>query len=213
MDMKTIKQIADELGVTKQAVHQRIKRKPLSTNLHKHLKTIDGIIYINVDGENIIKEAFIKKEPSTENVDEQKDNAAITKDDVDTFTVNVDELTKTFAQTFTDNVDANITINYINSLKEHISALNEHNKTLLQELNKNQESLEREREHSRKQSDKIISLAEQLTELNKNNQVLLREAQEKTTILLPEKFEEVNTGNEPEKKSWFWNKKENKKKG
>jgi predicted transcriptional regulator len=30
---KTIKQIADEVGVTKQAVHQKMKKEPLSTSL------------------------------------------------------------------------------------------------------------------------------------------------------------------------------------
>ena len=201
--MKTIRQIADECGVTKQAVHQRIKRKPLSTSLHKHLKTVDGIIYINVDGENIIKEAFIKKEPSPENDIEKKDSDDMPNKDVDALTEDIDELTQTFTKTFTKNVDADITMNYINSLKENISALKENNKILLQELNKNRESLEREREHSRNQSDKILGLADQLAELNKNNQVLLREAQDKNAILLPDQFNDTVSGSTEKKKSLF----------
>jgi len=55
---KTIKQIADELGVSKQAVHQRIKREPLLSNVHPFTSTIDGVIYIGVDGEKLIKQAF-----------------------------------------------------------------------------------------------------------------------------------------------------------
>ena len=31
--MKTIREIADEIGVSKQAVFKKIKREPLSTNL------------------------------------------------------------------------------------------------------------------------------------------------------------------------------------
>ena len=56
--MKTIRQIADELGVNKQAVHQKRKSKELSTVLQPFKSTIDGVIYIDVDGENIIKSAF-----------------------------------------------------------------------------------------------------------------------------------------------------------
>jgi len=56
--MKTIRQIADELGVSKQAVHQKRKSKELSTALQPFTSTIDGVIYIDVDGEAIIKSAF-----------------------------------------------------------------------------------------------------------------------------------------------------------
>lgn len=55
---KTIKQIADELGVTKQAVHQKRKSKGLSTALQPFTTTVDGIVYISVDGEKLIKQAF-----------------------------------------------------------------------------------------------------------------------------------------------------------
>ena len=57
--MKTIKQIADELGVSKQAVHQKRKRKELSTALQPFTSMIDGVIYIDTDGESIIKSAFL----------------------------------------------------------------------------------------------------------------------------------------------------------
>lgn len=63
--MKTIKQIADELGVSKQAVHQKRKKEPLSTTLQPFTETVDGAIYISVDGENLIKKAFSRNEPST----------------------------------------------------------------------------------------------------------------------------------------------------
>ena len=57
--MKTIKQIADEIGVSKQAVHQKRKRKELSTALQPFTSMIDGVIYIDSDGEIIIKSAFL----------------------------------------------------------------------------------------------------------------------------------------------------------
>ena len=40
--MKTIRQIADEIGVSKQAVFKKIKREPLSTSLQGLTATVDG---------------------------------------------------------------------------------------------------------------------------------------------------------------------------
>jgi len=56
--MKTIRQIADEIGVSKQAVHQKRKSKELSTALQSFTSTVDGVVYIDVDGEMLIKSAF-----------------------------------------------------------------------------------------------------------------------------------------------------------
>ena len=76
--MKTIKQIADELGVSKQAIFYRIKRPPLSNTLQSLTSKIDGVLMVHFDGETLIKQAFDKstvkefgnfgdKEPSKEN--------------------------------------------------------------------------------------------------------------------------------------------------
>lgn len=73
--MKTIKQIADEIGVTKQAVFYRIKRPPLSNTLQSFISKLDGVLMVSFDGEILIKQAFdtetVKhfgdKEPSKEN--------------------------------------------------------------------------------------------------------------------------------------------------
>ena len=59
---KTVKQIADELGVSKQAVHQKRKSKELSTALQPFTSIVDGAVYISVDGENLIKQAFLKND-------------------------------------------------------------------------------------------------------------------------------------------------------
>lgn len=56
--MKTIREIAEEIGVTKQAVHQKRKKEPLSTRLQPFTSTVDGVVYMSVDGEKIIKQAF-----------------------------------------------------------------------------------------------------------------------------------------------------------
>ena len=52
--MKTIRQIADEIGVSKQAVFKKIKREPLSTSLQGLTATVDGRLMVEVDGEKLI---------------------------------------------------------------------------------------------------------------------------------------------------------------
>jgi len=56
--MKTIRQIADEIGVSKQAVFYRIKRPPLSNALQSLTSKVDGVLTVSFDGENLIKQAF-----------------------------------------------------------------------------------------------------------------------------------------------------------
>lgn len=63
--MKTIKQIADELNVSKQAVYKRYKGK-LYTAVCPYTHTENNIVYIDEQGENIIKQDFLKEKPHTE---------------------------------------------------------------------------------------------------------------------------------------------------
>ena len=63
--MKTIRQIADEIGGSKQAVFKKIKREPLSTSLQGLTATVDGRLMVEVDGEKLIKQAFSEIAPST----------------------------------------------------------------------------------------------------------------------------------------------------
>lgn len=65
MDMKSIRQIADEIGVSKQAVFKKIKREPLSTSLREFTSTVDGRLMVSVDGVELIKQAFSARESST----------------------------------------------------------------------------------------------------------------------------------------------------
>ena len=57
--MKTIKQIANEIGVSKQAVYKRFKGK-LYAEVSPYVHTKDGTTYIEDTGEIIIKENFAK---------------------------------------------------------------------------------------------------------------------------------------------------------
>lgn len=55
---KTIKQIADELGVSKQAVQKRIAREPLRSSVYAYIDKVGGVLYIAYTGEMLIKQAF-----------------------------------------------------------------------------------------------------------------------------------------------------------
>ena len=57
--MKTIRQIANELGVSKQAVYKRIKGS-LYTVVAPYTHTVDGIVYISEQGERLVIQAFCK---------------------------------------------------------------------------------------------------------------------------------------------------------
>jgi predicted transcriptional regulator len=61
--MKTIKQIADELGVSKTAVRKKIENLGLSDKL----QTNGNQFIIDNRQETLIKSAFLKSEPKTEN--------------------------------------------------------------------------------------------------------------------------------------------------
>jgi len=58
--MKTIKQIADEIGVSKQAIQKRISKEPLYTVIQEYISIVDSTKYIDVDGETLIKSAYKK---------------------------------------------------------------------------------------------------------------------------------------------------------
>ena len=60
---KTIKQIADEIGVSKQTVYKRYKGK-LNTVCAPYAHTEQGVLYIEEQGETLIKQDFLQKECS-----------------------------------------------------------------------------------------------------------------------------------------------------
>lgn len=86
---KSIKQIADEIGVSKQAIFKKIKREPLSTSLQQFISTVDGRLMVSVDGEKIIKQAFYSAD--TANKDEVCEQTKQTlKNEVDDNQLTVD---------------------------------------------------------------------------------------------------------------------------
>ena len=73
--MKTIKQIADEIGVSKQAVQKRIAREPLYTCIQPYISTKQGTKYVDEEGENLIKSVFAHREDETVSIDTSIDVA------------------------------------------------------------------------------------------------------------------------------------------
>lgn len=61
--MKTIRQIADELGVSKQAVYKRFKGK-LHTVCAPYAHTEQGVLYLSEQGETLIKQDFLQDDRS-----------------------------------------------------------------------------------------------------------------------------------------------------
>lgn len=57
--MKTIRQIADEIGVSKQAVYKRYKGK-LHTVCAPYTHTEQGVLYLSEQAETLIKQDFLR---------------------------------------------------------------------------------------------------------------------------------------------------------
>ena len=146
---KTVKQIADELGVSKQAVHQKRKSKELSTALQPFTSTVDGVVYISVDGENLIKQAFLKNDRK------QVDG----------------KLSSTVDGSFTTPEDSEVVFlrGQVEKLQEELEKEREHNrekdKQLLETLNKLAES--QAALSAGQAADKQKALAEKLIEGSK----------------------------------------------
>ena len=61
MKRKSIREVAEEIGVSKQAIFYRMKRPPLSDMLQPHLSKENGVLTVSFDGERMVKQAFCNK--------------------------------------------------------------------------------------------------------------------------------------------------------
>ena len=80
-NLKTIRELADELGVSKQAIWQKIKRDT-SIDLRQFTSTKGNTVYVDVDGQKAIKLMF-SKDSSTRDRQQKDDIDDNKKDDVD----------------------------------------------------------------------------------------------------------------------------------
>ena len=136
--LKTIKQIADEIGVSKQAVQQKIKKEPLSASLRNLSATVGGATCYDVVGESLIKSAFCKKGEAG---------------------------TPTSLPTSKQGELVDTTSVLISTLQSQVEALTAEVKIL-------QQQLDGERQHNRKQCERIFPLIEQAQKLAENAQTL-----------------------------------------
>ena len=85
-NLKTIRELADELGVSKQAIWQKIKRDA-SIDLRQFTLTKGNTVYVDVDGQKAIK-AMFSNDSSTrhrqqkDDVDDNKKDAVDGQDEV-----------------------------------------------------------------------------------------------------------------------------------
>ena len=80
----TVKQIAEELGVSKQAVWQRIKRNPeLRSAFEEHSRTVNGTVYADEVGVELVKATYsedlkaVNVDETAVNIDETADSKAV----------------------------------------------------------------------------------------------------------------------------------------
>ena len=96
---KTIRQIADEIGVTRQAIYKKFKlHSAIANNIKAYSFTVDRVKYYTTEGEKIIKSLFTNNyDVPQETVDvstEQLTSDNLTTDQVDRLTHQLtDELT------------------------------------------------------------------------------------------------------------------------
>lgn len=132
---KTIRQIAEELGVSKQAVQKRISREPLHSSVYAYIDKVGGVLYIAYTGEKLIKQAFLKD---------------------DRIQIGDNQLTTLYTPLSTP--VSTPTDKLYEILKEELEAKNKQ----IEELTK---ELAEEREYSRKQGEKLAVLADQAQKL------------------------------------------------
>ena len=83
---KTIRELADELGVSKQAIWQKIKRDA-SIDLRQFTSTKGNTVYVDVDGQKAIKAKFSNNSSTRyrqqkDDVDDNKKDAVDEQDEV-----------------------------------------------------------------------------------------------------------------------------------
>ena len=85
-NLKTIRELADELGVSKQAIWQKIKRDA-SIDLRQFTSTKGNTVYVDVDGQKAIKSMFssnssTRDRQQKDDVDDNKKDAVDEQDEV-----------------------------------------------------------------------------------------------------------------------------------
>ena len=162
--IKSIREIADEIGVSKQAVFKKINRQPLSTELMGLTATVGGKLMVSVDGERLIKRAFcvdnagLNRQPSTVN------RQPSTVNHVD------GRIVGCAIENARENLDGSVQKedygekNEIDFLRQQIEIMNNQmlqRDAMIESLNK---ELEKEREHNREKDRQLLDTLSKLAE-------------------------------------------------
>lgn len=147
----TIREIAEEIGVSRQAVHKKIKQEPLSTSLQEFTSMTDNTIYVSVDGATLIKSAFNRDEPST--VDDNRPRVDV-------------------------NLAAELTTKLIDSLQAQIDYLTEQIKNKDELLKMKDKKNDELTDTITELTDRLATLFENSQQLQQNQQLLEAKHQE-----------------------------------
>ena len=162
---KTIREIADEIGVTKQAVFKKINRQPLSTKLMELTSTVDGRLMVSVDGEILIKQAFLcKNTDETLKTVDKNDKVLSTEPS----TVNqVDDNQSVNRQPKPSTVDGAVDGSMgdeIVFLRNQVAQMNEQLRRKDDFIDSLNRELEKEREHNRDKDRQLMGTLSKLAE-------------------------------------------------
>lgn len=168
--IKTIREIADEIGVSKQAVFKKINRQPLSTELMGLTATVDGRLMVSVDGEKLIRQAFgVESEahscqPLTNSVNHQSstDNQVDGEVDVsDGGIVGKNKSLRTTEKVHEDDSDDKSEVLFLRKQIEQMNDQLSRRDTMIDSLNR---ELEKEREHNREKDRQLLDTLTKLAE-------------------------------------------------
>lgn len=199
--MKTVAELAKELNISTQAIYKKIN-KSLKAELSSHVETVSGQRVVDEQGIIIIKTSLqpVASEVANQQKQLQAGNAE------NGITAN-DNTVANHLQPVADTLQTNT--NMVANLENENSLLRENIDFYRKQFEIAQDELNKEREHSRQQADRLANLAEQLAELSRNNQILLGAEQTRTNPALlmgdtsPSETLQAE-GTAPIKKKSFW---------
>lgn len=168
--IKTIREIADEIGVSKQAVFKKINRQPLSTELTGLTATVDGRLMVSVDGEKLIKQAFgVKNEEcgcqsSTDFVNHQPSIVNLVDGEVDGSDgeiVSKNQALRSTEEVHEDDSDDKSEVLFLRKQIEQMNDQLSRRDTMIDSLYR---ELEKEREHNREKDRQLLDTLTKLAE-------------------------------------------------
>jgi len=193
--MKTVAELALELGVTPQAIYKRLNSTGLKSSLKNQVKRESGKTVITQRGQTIIKSAILNQSLNSLNqIDEfgLKSNAESERKEGFEHKFKVEQLVE-------NQEDEKLIINaLIQQLTEKDEQLKMKDKQL--------EVKDQQIEVKERQIQKLMEQSDQNSKLLENMQVLLKMEQEKTQLLLEGSREGlVESVSQAESRKRFWN--------